>query len=298
MLLICPSCRTSYRIESAALGPQGRSVRCTRCHTEWFQTAETPQDAGQGWPGGRGPATEAEVAAFDHALGEAAGVATAEPTVHSDHMDDLRHALAQPADHEQPQPDLALPFAEAPSLAPHDAIDVERDEDPHADIESVAARRRSRRRTRAPLVRGPLPALVAALSVIVGGLLIGRETVVAHTPQMASLYAAIGLPVNLRGLTFEDVTISHGSHDGVPLLSVAGRIVNLRGGKTEVPRLRFAVRDKTGGEIYSWTAQPPQSALEAGASLPFRSRLAAPPEGAHAVVVRFFHQRDALAQTP
>ena len=115
-------------------------------------------------------------------------------------------------------------------------------------------------------------------------------------PQMASLYAAIGLPVNLRGLTFEDVDLSHASHDGVPLLSVEGRIVNVRArqGRGAAAALCGA-RHRPAREIYCWTAQPPQAALEAGASLPFRSRLASPPEKAHSVAVRFFHQRDALA---
>ena len=35
MLIICSSCLTSYRIDSASLGPAGRKVRCIRCKTAW-----------------------------------------------------------------------------------------------------------------------------------------------------------------------------------------------------------------------------------------------------------------------
>jgi predicted Zn finger-like uncharacterized protein len=35
MLIVCPSCATSYDVKLASLGPQGRSVRCLRCHKVW-----------------------------------------------------------------------------------------------------------------------------------------------------------------------------------------------------------------------------------------------------------------------
>ena len=36
MLIVCPSCATSYVIEPASVGPAGRAVRCARCKTVWF----------------------------------------------------------------------------------------------------------------------------------------------------------------------------------------------------------------------------------------------------------------------
>ena len=35
MLIVCPSCATSYDVELASLGPLGRQVRCSRCRTVW-----------------------------------------------------------------------------------------------------------------------------------------------------------------------------------------------------------------------------------------------------------------------
>ena len=40
MLIVCPSCATSYDVEPASLLPGGRHVRCLRCRTAWY--AETP----------------------------------------------------------------------------------------------------------------------------------------------------------------------------------------------------------------------------------------------------------------
>ena len=36
MLIVCPSCGTSYDVELASLQPDGRRVRCVRCRTVWL----------------------------------------------------------------------------------------------------------------------------------------------------------------------------------------------------------------------------------------------------------------------
>jgi predicted Zn finger-like uncharacterized protein len=36
MLIVCPSCATSYDVEAATLQPDGRRVRCVRCQNVWL----------------------------------------------------------------------------------------------------------------------------------------------------------------------------------------------------------------------------------------------------------------------
>ncbi len=36
MLLACPNCHATFRVPAQALGEQGRSVRCSSCHGDWF----------------------------------------------------------------------------------------------------------------------------------------------------------------------------------------------------------------------------------------------------------------------
>lgn len=36
MLIVCPTCATSYDVEPASLGANGRQVRCVRCRSVWL----------------------------------------------------------------------------------------------------------------------------------------------------------------------------------------------------------------------------------------------------------------------
>jgi hypothetical protein len=134
-------------------------------------------------------------------------------------------------------------------------------------------------------------ALVAAYAALITW----RVDVVRLMPQTGSLYALIRLPVNLRGLAIEDVKTSRETHDGVPVLVVEGTLANVARAAVEVPRLRFAVRNDRGAEVYAWTAPPARAILNSGEQVAFRSRLASPPSEGREVIVRFFNRRDSAA---
>jgi len=138
--------------------------------------------------------------------------------------------------------------------------------------------------------------VVIVLLLAVNASLLGwRYDVVRAMPQTASLYAAVGMPVNLRGLAFVDVKTTKEMHDGVPVLLVQGTISNVSRQPHDVGRLRFAMRNGAGREIYTWTTLPGRSVLAPGESLPFQTRLASPPSEGREVVVRFFNRHDAIA---
>src|SRR5262249_55488988 len=132
---------------------------------------------------------------------------------------------------------------DAPSLVPAAIPDPAAHPEPD-NIEAIAARRAPRPKTkrqwllglrlpglpggvRGIRIRGGMAMLVAALAIILAGLGLGRQKVVAWAPQTASLYRGIGLPVNLRGLEFEDVKTTGEMHEGVPVLIVEGTLTNV-----------------------------------------------------------------------
>jgi len=41
MLIVCPTCATTYQIKLAALGEAGRTVRCAGCKNTWFATSDS-----------------------------------------------------------------------------------------------------------------------------------------------------------------------------------------------------------------------------------------------------------------
>ena len=201
---------------------------------------------------------------------------------------------------DEPAAEEPVTITDAPSLVPPiehvaqlDAADTEFDTD---DIESFAARRRRMQVRRKEKRRSSRWTAVILLLLSINVAVLGaRNEVVRYMPQTASLFAAVGLPVNLRHLKFEDVKISRDEQDGVHILVVKGFIVSTSGHSTEVPRLRFAARNATGQEIYTWTALPSRSILGPGERLEFSSQLPSPPADANDVLVRFFTAQDAAA---
>jgi predicted Zn finger-like uncharacterized protein len=290
MLIVCPTCATSYTIEPASLGPAGRNVRCARCKESWFATAQT------------GPVADfvADVIAEAEARDAPPGH-DAPPTPVA--ADDFGHEPAQPAAH-FPEPAFAETAPEEHALAPLDAPTLvpPMEEPPPADagrddIETFAARR-ARMHVRRKHKRRSTKWL-AIILVLFGfnvAMIGARSEIVRFFPQTASLFQLIGLEVNLRHLTFEGVKISREENDGVSVLAVEGTIVSQSNNPVEVPRLRFAVRNATGQEIYAWTSRPSRSILEPKQKLPFRSRLASPPADASDVLVRFANANDATAE--
>lgn len=208
------------------------------------------------------------------------------------------------------EPDI--PAAESPSLQPDDDVaplpapvtGAEVLEEPQAaprqDVESAVVRRRRRPAvSRSPRmsIRMSLPVGIVLVSIaILATFMLGREQVVRTMPDTAAIYERLGLPVNLRGVEFRDVKGANEIVDGVVVLVVEGSLVNITGRAIDLPRLRLAVRDASGREIYTWTATAPKARLEAGEAAPFRSRLASPPPDGASVEVRFFSPVDAAGR--
>jgi predicted Zn finger-like uncharacterized protein len=306
MLIVCPNCATSYRVEPASLGAAGRSVRCVRCRSVWLAHDPSALDAvADGYRSealavaGQSPAAEQSARAPD-TVPPAAPETTEPPEAAEQNSSAIEIATDEQALAGQDMLPATLEpaaLADAPAaVIEHDPLAPLADATVGEDIETVAARRAKREaRGRFRLPAPGLPATIMAL-IAINAILIGwRADVVKVLPQTASLYAAVGLPVNLRGLNFADVTTTTEAQDGVAVLVVEGSIVSAGRQVVEVPRLRFAVRNPKGQEIYSWTALPTRSVLAPGETLAFRSRLASPPPEGHDVSVRFFNRRDRVA---
>ncbi len=323
MLIVCPNCATSYEVEPSTLGPTGRSVRCARCQNVWFVSnteslAAVALDHGQDdaafSTAGRDPFASATGQDQMASPSIAESNPPTEPTttapseIPPELLSDLPPSVILERDDRGPAAppdprDISMPpepvaVSDAPALAPGDPEGAPPAPDAIPEnIESVAARRIRRPTARPPQRRvAPVWSItIMAMLTINIGLIAWRTDIVRALPQTASFYAMIGLEVNLRGLAFTDLVTRHEAQDGVNMLVVEGVIKSNSKRTIDVPRLRFAVRNAKGHDIYSWTALPTQSAIAPGATLPFRSRLASPPRDAHTLLVRFFNRHDLVA---
>jgi predicted Zn finger-like uncharacterized protein len=310
MLIVCPSCATSYDVDVASLTPNGRQVRCVRCRTVW--RAE-PSHAD------KLIAAAAAIAPVREMAELAAGAAesfVAEPPV-AEPQPAKSDTVEVPADFAADEPAVETIAAdapaavevevEAPPLAPVDldgqpveaaAEDHAEAAEPFEDIETYAARHDKHGRRfslRWPLSN--LQSVILAL-LVVDAIVVGwRSDFVRVFPQTASFYATLGLPVNLRGVILNDIATSTEQRDGVPILVVEGNVVNDTRRIVDVPRLKFIVRNTANEEIYSWTAVPPRATLPPGETVAFRSRLASPPPDGRDVLVRFVTRRDIISGT-
>lgn len=268
MQLACPTCHTAFHVDPGELGPDGRSVRCTRCRTVWLARssdlmpvplmAEVFADGGaaESAPAGGSPGLLPQVVPWNDTV-----------------MLEV-----------EPAPPLVpgMPRAAADGAKP---LPSERDWSP-------AARRTAARKSR---TRSRLVAATIVLAALVVGALGSRASIVRAVPDLAGFYAAIGLPVNLRGLEFRGVTTMQETHDGIPVLIIEGEIANVTRAAAEVPRLRLAVNAADERELYAWTALLPRAVLPGGESVAFRSRLASPPAEGTEVMVRFLNRIDLTA---
>lgn len=322
MQIACPNCATTYDVPEAALGAEGRSVRCARCKNTWL--ARKPELAMASGVDDIFAAPPDEAPADQMAEApDAPPTAPAEPEFdewglpvgQSDEPDEAAgddDPMAAAMAAEAGGPPGMLKVRKAPPLAPdteqpelpegvvNDAADYYRlkraalEQAAAESIESLAAvrSRREAQRVKLSWPLGILGTAILVLSLIAAGLVIWRTTLVRLLPQTASFYSTFGLGVNLRGLAFENIKVSRAQHDSVSVLIIEGTIVSKASKMVEIPRLRFAIRNEKGQEVYTWTALPARAMLPPGESLPFRSRLSSPPPDANAVLVRFFHRRD------
>jgi predicted Zn finger-like uncharacterized protein len=285
MHIVCPHCTTSYAINPAALGEAGRTVRCSRCKETWLARPEDAVEMATAMPAmAESSSTAGNDAAADWEAMSSESEGQDAPVVDSPSI-----SADWPADGEHSSRDDDSDWPTATNI---DAGD-------HDEVRLTSHRQRLARLFRLPtLPRIPfmpvvgLPTACAAMGALILALMLWRTDIVRLMPQTATFYRMVGLDVNLRGLVFKDIKVTHETVDGKPVLVIEGAIVDQTRHAVELPRLRFSVRDAQGAEIYAWNAVLEQPSLKPGERAYFKSRLASPPPEGRNIDVRFFNKRD------
>ena len=134
----------------------------------------------------------------------------------------------------------------------------------------------------------PGAGLLAVLALFAGmGAIARREALTRAVPASASVFAAIGLPVNTRGLEFRHVSSKLIEDGDQRVLTIEGEVASLRAARGKLPDLQVSVRASDGRPVYAWTSPAPAKEIGAGEVVYFRARLAAPPSEGRDVKVQF-----------
>jgi predicted Zn finger-like uncharacterized protein len=283
VVIACPHCGTRYQVSYAAIGAKGREVQCAHCGKSWHARAEPPPvqndfdevaedlldekfaEEERHHGRGRGLAGKGDAPGADHAAPIAAADATDEHPLHGGEertLDDIKAAIA-------PKP--ATEVAELPDPAASKRRQQEfskRQRSVHRKLPVARLRRAAR-----------LAALTTAAAVLAGGIML-RQPLVSQFPQLAGLYAGIGLPVNVIGLEFADVHTVKSLQQGSEVLVVDGRISSVASSRVPVPAVIVTLLGDRHEPLYEWSVPPRAADLAPGQSLTFETRLARPPGGA------------------
>ena len=322
MIIACPACKTRFNVDGTKLAATGTRVRCAQCAHLWLQTPEGPLAPAEAKPAAPPPPPPPVVDEPPRAEApRAQAKRLVEPKPVPIPMPPPRVPEPVAAEEETrgaPPPPAPTPPRGAPpgfkagrkpegdrftgrdeGSAPASRTSVVRSEEAQpvrvkpssssvlpgtrvlpAEMEAPA---KSRRRLR--LI--PFVILFVLLAAALGGAFLFRENIVRFWPRSAVLFEAIGAPVDVVGITFRNVVYTRPFADGVPAIEVHGELVNELKTAVVIPRLRAALLDGGGHELYHWTFTADAAKLEPRQVTSFASRLSSPPASARDLEIRF-----------
>jgi predicted Zn finger-like uncharacterized protein len=265
MILTCPECATRFSTKAEAIGPNGRTVRCSQCSATWFAAADpdilslneiqqadtikVDESLASGRDGGRG--TDGD----DFSIPEI-GVAAPDETAD----DDAIHVGA------------------------------------HAVIRDKADRKKAHRR-----IFGVAMIWIVTMGLLIVAALIAwlfRAQIVEKFPATSGVYEALGIHADASGLEIYDVTPAHGISDGNPVLFVTGKVKNDDVRARDVPLIRLSFKNAGDEIVASWVVQPSNAQLSPGDSFSFSSQYPNPPIDATKLVSAFVDETSVIADIP
>lgn len=173
-----------------------------------------------------------------------------------------RHTWIQAPPPPEPEPEILEPLLfEEPAPRPRRARPKERDEPKGRGIVAI----------------GLIIALVLFVSIAAAAVIL-RDHVMAQWPGSQGLYDLVGLVPSVEdGLKIVDEASAREEEDGVAILVISGRIVNVSSVPMTVPALEARLQDAFDNEITTWTFQADADRLLPGAYAPFETRFRDPP---------------------
>jgi len=142
-----------------------------------------------------------------------------------------------------------------------------------------------------------LPMMASAIAAILflAAFFGGRQAAVAALPDLAGLYAAIGLPVNLEGFAIDNVVAERTPTFAGYKLDIHATLRNTSGRAAEIPPLVAVLYSGALVPAGAYGFDPPDGRIRPGKSIPLVLELESAPKDAAEIVVRFKRRGETLA---
>lgn len=272
VVIACPSCGTRYQVPFATIGVKGRNVQCAHCGKSWQARAEAPP---------REKLKPQAEAALDEKFAE-----------EEQRVQERRDAPSDPTplprspEHQRTLDEIKAAIAPKPGAAPAEALDPAAQKRQQQEF-SQRQRSLASRLPGARFRRVSRSLALAIAVVLCAGGIIARGPLVEQFPQLAGLYAAAGLGVNVVGLDFRDLRTLKSLQQGAEVLVVDGRIASVTNREARVPDIIVTLLGSKGQSLFEWSVTPMAGELEPGESVAFSTQLAKPPVDAVNVRLSF-----------
>lgn len=250
MIIKCPECDSSFIVPAESLAPKGRKVRCSNCHTEWFQKYNDDEEESAAL-------SEPDVASMDSQKDDNDASETADKSEDDDiSLDDIN----PDGDDFKPKGDSAIPEGVKP--------DKEIDEELDIPEEGVLGKH-----TRRIINYGYASSIMIVVLLIFS---LSGNFIVPKWPASMAFYRSIGFEHPLPGedLIFDRVkaTVTKGSN-GAFNLDVSGKIFNPVANKRYVPSINYSVlKQDQATTLVQWTSAAPQNMIQGEKVIDFTSQ--------------------------
>ena len=241
MILTCPNCSTRYLTKPDAIGENGRTVRCAKCGTTWFVTADP--DA---------------LALEDQARADMTVIEDDQTSATQEVQTDGRRVEDQDG-----------------SLTGRRRSDDRAERGAHVSIRDKADKKRRTQRIFGVTMIWVTTLGLLALAAVLAFLF--RQPIVEKFPQTAAIYEAFKVKASSTGLALDPLQTEYIRVEGEPHLVINGAVQNLTNKDKVIPLVKLSILNRSDEEITHWFVQPSPDTVGPKGKVKFAAEYPNPP---------------------